>query len=98
MGKVLPKIFLAQLNRDIAFCIREALRTDFRNMKAAATGLAEQGDVSMETLKKWYNGCNTPSVVHLIVLARASSAVRRVLEELMNGNHPTETGTPRSLR
>ena len=82
-GKVLPKIFLAELEQDIAERIAQALRTDFPNIKTAATKLAEQVEINMETLKKWYNGRNTPSAANLIVLARGSPAVRQTLEGLI---------------
>ena len=82
-GKVLPKIFLDELERDIATGIARALRSDFPNLKIAAGNLAE---INMETLKKWYNGRNTPSATNLIVLARGSPAVRKILWELIEDN------------
>jgi hypothetical protein len=82
-GKVLPKIFLDELERDIATGIARALRSDFQNLKIAAGNLAE---INMETLKKWYNGRNTPSAANLVVLARGSPSVRRVLWELIEDN------------
>jgi hypothetical protein len=79
-GKVLPKIFLDEFERDIATSIARALRSDFPNIKIAAAYFAE---ISMETLKKWYNGRNTPSVANLIILARESPSVRRMLWEMI---------------
>jgi len=83
VGKVLPKIFIDNLEQEIAAHIAAALRKDFPNIKFAATALAEQVEVSMHTLKKWYNGHNTPSAANLIVLARSSASVRRVLWQLV---------------
>lgn len=83
-GKVLPKIFLANLEQNIAAQVAEALRKDFPNIKMAATTMAEQMEISMETLKKWYNGCNAPSAANLIVLARGSPAVRQALTSLIS--------------
>jgi hypothetical protein len=48
-GKVLPKIFIDELEHDIAIGIARALRSDFPNLKIAAGNLAE---INMETLKK----------------------------------------------
>ena len=83
-GKVLPKIFLDEFERDIATGIARALRSDFPNLKIAAAYFAE---ISMETLKKWYNGYNIPSVANLIILARESKSVRQVLWELIEKEH-----------
>jgi hypothetical protein len=82
-GKVLPKIFLAEMDRDIAARIAQALRTDFPSIKSAATKLAEQVEINIETLKKWYGGHHAPSAANLIILARGSPAVRRMLIELI---------------
>jgi hypothetical protein len=79
-GKVLPKIFLDEFEHDIATGIARALRSDFPNLKIAAAYFAE---ISMETLKKWYNGRNTPSAANLIILARESPSVRRMLWEMI---------------
>ncbi len=93
-GKVLPKIFLANLEQDIAVRIAQALRADFPNIKAAANKLAEQTDINMETLKKWYNGRHTPSAANLVVLARSSPAVRRALEGLIGRGFLAENIIP----
>jgi len=82
-GKVLPKIFLDEFERDIATGIARALRSDFPNLKIAAAYFAE---ISMETLKKWYTGRNTPSAANLIILARESPSVRRMLWEMIEDN------------
>lgn len=83
VGKVLPKIFIDNLEQEIATHIAAALRKDFPTIKCAATALAEQVEVSMDTLKKWYNGRNTPSAANLVVLARSSASVRRALWQLV---------------
>jgi hypothetical protein len=79
-GKVLPKIFLDGFEQEIATGIARALRSDFPNLKIAAAYFAE---INMETLKKWYNGYNIPSVANLIILARESLSVRRMLWEMI---------------
>lgn len=83
VGNILPKYFLDELEKNIAASVAEALRQDFPNIKTAAKALALQVEVSMETIKKWYNGSNPPSAAHLIVLARASPSVRQVLRGLI---------------
>jgi hypothetical protein len=82
-GKVLPKIFLADLERNIAASIANALRQDFPNIKTAATAVALHVEINIETIKKWYNGSNTPSAANLIVLARVSPSVRQTLLRLI---------------
>ena len=86
-GKVLPKIFLDGFEQEIATGIARALRSDFPNLKIAAAYFTE---INMETLKKWYNGRNTPSAANLIVLAKGSPSVRRMLWKLIEDNnvHP----------
>jgi len=81
-GKVLPKIFLDGFEQEIATGIARALRSDFPNLKIAAAYFAE---INMETLKKWYNGSNTPSAANLIILARGSPSVCQMLLELVDG-------------
>ncbi len=85
MGNVLPKFFLDELERCLAADVARALRQDFPTVKTAAKALASEVEISMETIKKWYNGSNPPKAVHLIIMARVSPSVRQALLNLIDG-------------
>jgi len=85
LGKTLPKFFLAKLEESIAAEIAKSLRQDFPTVKIAATAIAKQVETNMETIKKWYNGSNMPSAANLIILARVSPSVRRVVLDFIDG-------------
>ncbi len=84
LGKVLPKFFLAKLEKSVAAEIAKSLRQDFPTVKIAATAIAKQVETNMETIKKWYNGSNVPSAANLIILARVSPSVRRAVLEFID--------------
>ena len=85
VGKVLPKFFLDELEKSIAANVAIALRQDFPTVKIAASALAAEVEISMETIKKWYNGSNPPKAVHLIIMARVSPSVHQALLNLIDG-------------
>ncbi|MBV8549535.1 MAG: hypothetical protein JO126_08775 [Alphaproteobacteria bacterium] len=92
-GKVLPKIFLAAHERHVAAIISSAMRKDFQNIKIAATAMAPQVEINIETLKKWYNGTNIPSGSNLILLARISPSVREAVFVMINNSDTTGQDT-----
>jgi hypothetical protein len=83
-GNTLPKIFLDELEKSIAANISNALRQDFSNIKAVATALAIHVEISMETIKKWFNGSNPPKAVHLLLLARVSPSIRTMILQMID--------------
>lgn len=86
LGKTLPKIVLAEFERNIAGEVAQSLRKDFPNLKAAARVIATQAEINMNTIKKWYNGTNVPSAINLIILARVSPSVKVMLLLLIDTN------------
>lgn len=90
VGNMLPKFFLDELEKSIAADVAKALRQDFPTVKTAAKALAAEVEISMETIKKWYNGSNPPKAVHLIIMARASPSVRHALLKLIERERSAE--------
>ncbi|MDD3181326.1 MAG: hypothetical protein PHD48_00745 [Alphaproteobacteria bacterium] len=75
MGKVLPKKSSRVLDQEIANMVRTALRKDFPKVKLVARAISREIDVNLEAVKKWYNGQNTPSSAHFLVLVRISPSL-----------------------
>lgn len=93
MGKVLPKLIT---NTKVATLVAKILRAEHLHTDAVVKRIARATGANTETVKKWYNGQNAPSVAHLIILMRTYTSIYQTvmgLAELI----PSDPGPSRGL-
>lgn len=64
---------------EFALVIASALKVEFGSTGHGAKTIMKWTGVSQRTAKNWLSGSNTPSGVHLILLARESNAVLKAI-------------------
>jgi hypothetical protein len=65
--------------RDVADAVAKALRFEFAHMQHAASTLMRWTGVNERTTKNWLSGSHGPSAANLLLLARRSPAIRRLI-------------------
>lgn len=78
-------------NTELARNIGLALQEDFPKEFAAVKWIGRATNASLCTIRNWYEGRNTPSAGHLLVLAKASPAVLKFVLEQIGGKDLWET-------
>lgn len=76
---------------DLAQNIALALQEDFPKEFAAVKWIGRATDASLCTIRNWYEGRNTPSAGHFLMLAKISPAVLKFILEYIGGRDLWET-------
>jgi hypothetical protein len=80
MGKVFPA---KTADKKLTELVAAALRQDYGDSTTAIKKIADQTGEGMHAIKRWFEGRNTPSANHLLILAKSSPSVLRVVLELV---------------
>lgn len=70
---------------DLASMIGVALRVDYGDLTSAIKHIGLQTGAHLRAIKNWFSGRNTPSSSHLLILARISPSVLRIVLEQVGG-------------
>jgi len=70
-------------DKKLALIFAEALKQDYGEKPSPVKMIAKQTDASINTVRKWYSGEKQPGFRHLVMLAKHSPNVLRVLLELI---------------
>lgn len=70
-------------DKKLALIFAEALKQDYGGRPSPVKAIAKQTDASINTIRKWYSGEKQPCLRHLVMLAKHSPNVLRVLLELI---------------
>lgn len=85
MDQVFPLFKSSFSSQELAQNISAALRRDCGGTRHAIKRLSKQLNVKPRTVKNWYEARNTPSLLHLLQLARVSSSLAGFLLEQIGG-------------
>ncbi len=81
--QVFPGETTAKTAHKIAKSISEALRQDYEELPSAIKRTGRKTGAHPRAIRNWWEGRNAPNSVHLLMLARSSPNVLRVLLELI---------------
>jgi hypothetical protein len=78
-GRVLGAKSNVSSDRELARIVAKALREDFGDMASAIKQIGHITTANLNTVTNWYQAKNVPSSRHLLVLARSSPGILRLV-------------------
>ncbi len=81
--QVFPKKTSTEVERKIALAVSRALRQDYSELTSAVKWIGRKTGAHPRAIRNWYEARNAPNSVHLLLLARSSAHVLRILLELI---------------
>lgn len=81
--QVFPPDFFINIERRIAQAVAKALRQDYEELPSAVKWIGRKTGAHPRAIRNWYEARNAPNSAHLVMLARSSAHVLRVLLELI---------------
>lgn len=88
--QLFPSDTPTQSTQKIANSIAKALRQDYGELSSAVKRIGRITGVHPRAIRNWYEGRNAPNSLHLLMLARSSPNVLRVLLELIGHGYINE--------
>ncbi|MDX2073063.1 MAG: hypothetical protein SFX19_01705 [Alphaproteobacteria bacterium] len=89
--QLFPSDTPTQSTQKIANSIAKVLRQDYGEISSAVKRIGRITGVHPRAIRNWYEGRNAPNSLHLLMLARSSPNVLRVLLELIGYGHLAES-------
>ncbi len=81
--QLFPSHYSSEIERRIANAVARALRQEYGELTSAVKWIGRKTGAHPRAIKNWYEARNAPNSVHLLLLARSSATVLRVLMELI---------------
>lgn len=81
--QLFPSHYSSEIERRIANAVARALREEYGELTSAVKWIGRKTGAHPRAIKNWYEARNAPNSVHLLMLARSSATVLRVLMELI---------------
>lgn len=86
MAQVFPPPMGRMTEAELARLIGDALHQDYGDLGSAVKQIGLQTGAHLRAVKNWFQGRNTPSSAHLLILARISPSILRLVLEQVGGS------------